>query len=35
MRTDEDGLITVRTDGRRLSVERYRDSAPRLVPAVW
>jgi competence protein ComEC len=35
MRTDEDGLITVRTDGRRLSVERYRDSAPRLIPAVW
>jgi len=25
MRTDLDGLITVRSDGRRLSVETYRD----------
>jgi competence protein ComEC len=27
MRTDLDGLITVRSDGRRLSVETYRDAA--------
>jgi len=28
LRTDEDGLVTVRSDGRRLTVERYRDMQP-------
>lgn len=35
LRTDEDGLITVRTDGRRLYVERYRDTAHVQTVAVW
>jgi len=26
-RTDQDGLITVRTDGRRISVETFRERA--------
>jgi len=29
LRTDLDGLITIRTDGRRLSVESYGDVASR------
>jgi competence protein ComEC len=29
LRTDRDGLITIRTDGRRLSVETYRDVVSR------
>jgi len=33
LRTDEDGLITIRTDGQRLYVERYRDGVARLQTA--
>ena len=32
-RTDQDGLITIRSDGRRLTVETYRGSAPGLIGA--
>jgi competence protein ComEC len=35
LRTDEDGLVTIRTDGRRLVVERYRDGASRMLTGVW
>src|SRR5205807_6258830 len=30
LRTDQQGLITIRTDGRRLAVETYRSSPPRV-----
>ena len=36
LRTDQDGLVSVRTDGQRLYVERYRDTAtPVQAEAPW
>ena len=35
LRTDEDGLISVRSDGQRLYVDRYRDTVHQQTAAVW
>jgi competence protein ComEC len=35
LRTDEEGLVTIRSDGRRLTVETYRESTGRRLDPAW
>ena len=34
-RTDQDGLVSVRSDGRRLFIQTHRDAAPSALPPAW